>query len=142
MTFASKEELQDYLGDIFPQIKDDLVIETIGNKNVEVRLRVSEAHLRPGGTVSGPAMFTLADAGFYVAVLNELGKVPLAVTTNANIDFMRKPVAGKDIIAQVRLLKVGKILVVGDVLIRSKGQDAPVARASITYSIPPVSGVK
>ncbi|PZO63461.1 MAG: thioesterase, partial [Pelagerythrobacter marensis] len=100
-------------------------------------LAVAERHLRPGGTVSGPTMFELADLAMYAAVLAQVGRVPLAVTTGASIDFLRKPAAGRDLVAECRMLKLGRVLAVGDVLIRSEGDEAPVARASLTYSIPP-----
>ena len=82
-------------------------------------------------------MFELADFAMYAAVLSRIGRVALAVTTSANIDFMRKPEAGRDLVASVRVLKLGRVLAVGDVMIRSDGSDAIVARASLTYSIPP-----
>ena len=124
-----------FMEEEFPQVAGDFVIESVGEELV-VRLKVGELHLRPGGTVSGPTMFALADVGVYLAILSRLGPVALAVTTGANIDFMRKPVAGRDLIAQVRLLKLGRVLAVGDVLIFSEGETQPVARASMTYSIP------
>ena len=96
-------------------------------------------HLRPGGTVSGPSIFALADIGIYCAILSRIGPVALTVTTGANIDFMRKPAAGRDLLAECRLLKLGSVLAVGDVLIRSEGAAEPVARAALTYSIPPKS---
>jgi len=113
------------------------VIEAVSAEELIVRLRVAERHLRPGGTVSGPSMFALADVGMYLAILARLGPVALAVTTSCSIDFMRKPVAGVDLIARTRVLKMGRVLAVGDVLLFSDGQAAPVARASLTYSIPP-----
>ena len=121
----------------FPQIGDDFSIDDLRNELTKVRLNVAEHHLRPGGTVSGPSMFALADVGFYIALLARIGPVALAVTTNCSIDFMRKPTAGKDIIADVRILKLGLSLAVGDVLMFSEGNDKPVARASLTYAIPP-----
>ncbi len=102
-----------------------------------MRLKVGARHLRPGGTVSGPAIFALADVGVYLAVLSMIGPQALAVTTNCSLDFMRKPAAGVDLIADIRLLKLGRVLAVGDALIRSDGADVPAARASLTYSIPP-----
>ena len=130
-------ELQAYLAQVFPQVKDDFVIETLNEDETVVRMKISEAHLRPGGTVSGPSMFALADCAMYMAVLSQLGPKALAVTTNCSIDFMRKPQANTDIIANCRILKLGRVLVVGDALIFSDGQTKPVARASLTYSIPP-----
>lgn len=128
--------LSAFLAAQFPQVAEDLVIEEAAEELV-VRLKVREAHLRPGGTVSGPSMFALADVGIYLAILARIGPVALAVTTNASIDFLRKPVAGVDLIARVRILKLGRVLAVGDALIYSDGQGQPVARASMTYSIPP-----
>ena len=129
-------ELQAFLGREFPQVAGDFVVEVAGEECV-IRLLVAERHLRPGGTVSGPTMFALADVAIYLAILHRLGPVALAVTTNCNIDFMRKPAAGRDLIARTRLLKLGRVLAVGDVLIHSDGSPEPVARASLTYSIPP-----
>ena len=82
-------------------------------------------------------MFMLADVAIYLAILARLGPVALAVTTNCAMDFMRKPAAGVDLICEARLLKLGRVLAVGDAMIYSVGQAAPVARASMTYSIPP-----
>lgn len=135
----TEAELQAFLAREFPQVAADFVVEAAGLETV-VRLVVAERHLRPGGTVSGPAMFALADVAMYLALLHRLGPVALAVTTNCSMDFMRKPAAGRDLIAQTRLLKLGRVLAVGDVLIRSEGEAEPVARASLTYSIPPQRG--
>ncbi|MSU91424.1 hotdog fold thioesterase [Rhodobacteraceae bacterium 2CG4] len=103
-------------------------------------MRVGEAELRPGGTVSGPAMFTAADCAFYMATLAMIGTQALTVTTSATINFMRKPAPGP-IRAEARILKLGRTLSVGDVLLYSArdraGDAAPVAQASLTYSIPP-----
>ena len=104
---------------------------------IRTRLLVGERHLRPGGTVSGPSIFSLADVSVYLAVLAMIGPQGLAVTTNCSIDFMRKPAARTDLIAECRLLKLGRVLAVGEVLVFSDGITQPVARASLTYSIPP-----
>lgn len=130
-------EMNVFLDRTFEQVADDFVIEHVAADTVTIRLRVQDKHLRPGGTVSGPAMFALADVAAYLMTLAVIGPKALAVTTNCSIDFMRKPAFGADLIAQVRLLKLGKMLSVSDVLIYSKGLDAPVARASLTYAIPP-----
>ncbi|MFP4275707.1 MAG: PaaI family thioesterase, partial [Paracoccaceae bacterium] len=114
----------------FPQVAEDFAIERVGEHEIDVRLRVAERHLRPGGTVSGPSMFALADVSVYLAILAMIGPQALAVTTGCSMDFMRKPAAGRDMIARCRLLKLGRVLAVGDVLLFSEGQDAPVARAS------------
>lgn len=121
----------------FPQVGADFAIDQLDETGITVRLKVAEQHLRPGGTVSGPSMFALADVSIYLAILSRLGPVALAVTTNCSIDFMRKPAANTDILCEARLLKLGRVLAVGDCLLRSDGAAAPVARASLTYSIPP-----
>jgi len=121
----------------FPQMRGNFSVESVSEANITIRMHVSEADLRPGGTVSGPAMFALADVSIYLAVLSQIGPKALAVTTNCSIDFMRKPAAGKDLIAEAKLLKLGRVLAVGDVLLFSEGDPKPVARAGLTYSIPP-----
>jgi uncharacterized protein (TIGR00369 family) len=131
------DELHAFLAAEFPQVKDDFVVEAVSDTAITVRLPVAERHLRPGGTVSGPTMFALADVAIYLMILSRIGPVALAVTTNCAIDFLRKPAAGRDLIAEARLLKLGRVLAVGDVLIYSDGTADPVARASLTYSIPP-----
>jgi len=133
----TRSELTEFMAREFPQVSDDFVIDELGPMRLSLRLKVRELHLRPGGTVSGPALFALSDVGMYLTVLAMIGPEALAVTTNCSIDFMRKPQAGVDVIADLRLLKVGRVLAVGDALIRSDGHEAPVARASLTYSIPP-----
>ena len=132
-----RDGLHRFLEREFPQVKGEFRIERAGPDGVAVRLLVSDRHMRPGGTVSGPSIFALADVGVYLAILSRIGPVALAVTTNCSIDFMRKPASGRDLIADVRLLKLGKSLAVGDALIHSDGREEPVARASMTYSIPP-----
>ncbi|MCE6957592.1 PaaI family thioesterase [Cereibacter sphaeroides] len=129
-------ELEAFLAREFPQVAEDFVVVASGDELV-MRLKVGPHHLRPGGTVSGPSMFALADVAMYLAILARIGPVALAVTTNIAMDFMRKPEAGRDLIGHARLLKLGRILAVGDVLIRSDGSDEVVARAGLTYSIPP-----
>lgn len=133
----NEAELQAFLARDFGQVAEDFVVEKVAEEGLRIRLKVAERHLRPGGTVSGPSMFGLADVAVYLAILSRIGPVALAVTTNASIDFMRKPEAGRDLLAHVRLLKLGRVLAVGDVLIYSDGTADPVARASLTYSIPP-----
>ena len=132
-----KEELTTLLAEIFPQVAEDFRIEALSEDNVQMRLLVQDRHLRPGGTVSGPSLFALADVSLYAMLMARVGPKALAVTTSASIDFMRKPAAGQDVLADCRLLKLGRVLVVGDVLMRSEGSDKVVARASMTYSIPP-----
>ena len=134
-----RDALNAFLHTEFTQIAPDFVVDSVTEDLLIARLRVGHAHLRPGGTISGPSMFALADLAIYTAILSKIGPVMLAVTTNASIDFLRKPAAGVDLLAQCRLLKLGKVLAVGDALIFSEGGDHPVARCSLTYSIPPNS---
>jgi len=136
------EALAAFLAAEFQQVADDFAIERLTGEGIEVRLRVAERHLRPGGTVSGPSIFALADVAVYLAILSRIGPVALAVTTSASLDFLRKPAAGRDLIARTRLLKLGRSLAVADVLVYSEGMAEPVARAAMTYSIPPAGGVK
>jgi len=124
----------------FPQVRGDFGIDAVTDDGIRMRLYVSEKNLRPGGTVSGPSMFSLADVAIYLATLSRIGPEALAVTTNCSIDFMRKPRANTDLIAEARLLKLGRSLSVGDVLLFSEGDPNPVARATLTYSIPPRKG--
>ena len=131
------EDLEQFMAREFPQVAEDFVVENVAPMQVRIRMKIGERHLRPGGTVSGPSMFALADVAIYFATLAMIGPVALAVTTNISMDFMRKPEAGVDLIADARLLKLGRSLAVGDVLIYSEGGSEPVARASMTYAIPP-----
>ena len=130
-------ELSTFIGEVFQEVADSFEVQEAGPGTVTVRMAIGKEHLRPGETISGPTMFSLADVSMYLAVLALIGPVALAVTTNCSIDFMRKPVAGADLIGKARVLKLGRALAVGDVMIFSEGHDAPVARASLTYSIPP-----
>lgn len=129
-------QITHFLADVFPQIDSDFSVEELTQDETVVRLHVADRHLRPGGTVSGPSMFALADVSFYIATLARIGPEALTVTTNCSINFMRKP-AEKDMIARARVLKLGKSLSVGDVLLFSEGMEEPVAQASLTYAIPP-----
>ncbi|WP_194295026.1 PaaI family thioesterase [Profundibacter amoris] len=131
------EQLQAFLAEHFPHMTEEFIVESVSENRATLRLPVSERNLRAGGTVNGPTMFALADVAFYLALMAMIGPKALAVTTNCSIDFMRKPAAGKDLIGKAQILKLGRVLAVGDVLIYSDGQGAPVARAGMTYSIPP-----
>ncbi|MHA6325690.1 PaaI family thioesterase [Roseivivax sp. CAU 1753] len=131
------DEMAAYLDEVFPQVKGMFSIDRLDADLLVMRLHVEDQHLRPGGTVSGPAMFGLADVAAYVATMARIGREALAVTTNCSIDFMRKPAAGADVLAECRVLKLGRVLSVCDVLLFSEGDPAPVARANLTYSVPP-----
>jgi uncharacterized protein (TIGR00369 family) len=121
----------------FAQVAEDFSVLKVEDDLLELRLNVVDRHMRPGGTVSGPAIFGLADVAMYLTILSRIGPVALAVTTNCSIDFMRKPEAGRALVAQARVLKLGRMLAVGDVLVRSEGSADVVARAGLTYAIPP-----
>lgn len=130
------DEMQAFLAEQFPQGDQYGVLENLGDGWAEMRLPIDEQHLRPGGTVSGPAMMALADVAMYAALLSRIGPVALAVTINLNINFLRRPKADMDIIARAETLKVGKRLGVGEVYITSRGENDPVAHVTLTYSIP------
>ena len=129
-------ELHDFLSREFPQMEGEFEVLELVPGGLCMRLITGTQHLRPGGTISGPTMFSLADCAVYLAIIAHVGEEALAVTTGASIDFMRKPAAGKMLMAEVQLLKLGRGLAVGDVALRSEGNDAMVARATLTYSRP------
>ncbi len=131
-------ELEAFFREVFPQMYVHGPIwhvEDLGAGSARLRLDYHESQLRPGGTISGPAMFTLADLALYAAVLGAIGPVALAVTTNLTINFLRKPAPGP-LWGDCRLLKLGKRLAVGDVTILSQIGGPAVAHATGTYSIP------
>jgi uncharacterized protein (TIGR00369 family) len=132
----TKKSLTDFLKREFPQVSQSFNILDTSENNFSMLMKITDEHLRPGGTVSGPTMFLLADVTFYLATLNMIGLKSLTVTTNCSINFLRKPNT-KDLVSKARILKLGKTLSVGDVLIYSHGINEPVAHASLTYSIPP-----
>jgi len=127
------EEIHAFLDEIAPGTNDQFRIEEVGPRTARVRL--IEAWLRPGGIVGGPGLMSLADYAVWVAVLAEVGPEPMTVTVNLNINFL-KPVPPGDVVAETRLLKLGKRLAVGDVVMYAAGDDEPAAQATVTYSIP------
>ena len=121
----SREEVDALLRVEFPQIDVDgpiYRIDAVGPMTARMSLAVSDRHLRPGGTLSGPSMMGLADLALYAAILANVGPVALAVTTNLAFNFLRKP-APRDLVADARLLKLGRRLAVGEVSLRSAGSD-------------------
>ncbi len=134
---VTMEQLQAFLDEQFPQGAAFGTLQELGDGTAEMILDIGESHLRPGGTVSGPVMMALADVTLYAALLSRIGLVPLAVTTNFNINFLRKPVAHQPMRARAIMLKVGRTIGVGEVYIYSEGVDEPVAHSTMTYSIPP-----
>jgi uncharacterized protein (TIGR00369 family) len=134
-------ELETFLTREFPQAfhpGSGLSIEKVEHGRAVVRLAYSDRFIRPGGTISGPTMMMLADFALYLAVLSAIGPVPLAVTINFNINFLRRP-AQRDILADARIMKLGKRLAVMEASIHSDGGEEPVAHVTSTYSIPPNS---
>lgn len=135
-------ELEHLLAAAFPEAfhaGSGLTIEAVWHGGCRLRQAPHERSLRPGGTISGPVMMALADVAAYVGLLASIGWVPLAVTTQLNIHFLRKPKPA-DLLAECRLLKVGRRLAVAEIAIRSDAQEALVAQATSSYAIPP-SGI-
>lgn len=133
------DELERRLKAEFPETFNPgsgLAILAVWHGGGRVRLPFQDHSLRPGGTISGPTIMMLADVAMYVALLASIGWRPLAVTTSLNINFLRKPPA-RALEAECRLLKLGRRLAVGDIALRSEGEEDLVAHATSTYSIPP-----
>ena len=130
----TQAEIAEFIKKEFPQTK--CIIDAVGNKSATVRHNITEAELRPGGTVSGPVMMFVADVALYIAILGEIGIVPLTVTTSLNFNFLRKPSADKAIIGVCKLIKLGRTLAIGEVSIYSEGNPDMVAHAVGTYAIP------
>jgi uncharacterized protein (TIGR00369 family) len=127
-----------FLDQQFPEMnsrEQRFTVEAISGRTVRMRMAYHDRMLRPGGTISGPAMFALADIAMYAAVLAAIGPEALAVTTNLNINFLRKPRPG-DMVAEAKILKLGKRLAVGEISLWSDGDEELVAHATSTYSIP------
>ena len=136
----SVAELEKFLRVEFPQMVSagDIAIESADGTSCLLRQRYSDRMLRPGGTISGPTLMALADFAMYVVLLSAIGPVGLAVTTNLNINFLRKGQPGQDVLAEARLLKLGKRLAVGEVKLLSGTSADPIAHVTATYSIPNV----
>ncbi len=139
MAKITPQDVNELMGAELPWAAEmGLVVEEIGQGTARVRLPYKPLFVRPGGTVAGPLLMGLADFAIYVAVLSVIGRVELAVTTSLNCNFLRRP-KPKEVIAEARMLKVGKRLAYGEVSIFSAGEegDGPVAHVTATYSIPP-----
>lgn len=136
----SVAELQSFMDEAFPQMRErdgGMVIESLGPMTAKVHMLYAPHNLRPGGTLSGPAMMGLADYAMYAVLLGHIGPVALAVTTNLNINFLQKP-GPATLYGEARLLKLGRRLAVGEVLLTQADVDGPVAHVTLTYSIPPI----
>jgi uncharacterized protein (TIGR00369 family) len=134
----NKATIIEFFEQEFPHY-DKIKIDEVGDRSAIIRHRIGKEELRPGGTVAGPVSMLLADVVIYVAILGELGRVPLTVTTSLNINFLRKPSANSDLIAHCKLIKVGRTLVVGEVDLYSEGSPELVAHVVGTYAVPPKS---
>ena len=132
---ATKEEIAAFIATEFPQTK--VRVLAAGGMAAKVVHEVTQSELRPGGTVSGPVMMATADVALYVALLAEIGIVPMCVTTSLSFNFMRRPAGDRNVIGDCRLLKLGRNLAVGEVTLYSEGLSEPVAHAVGTYAIPP-----
>jgi uncharacterized protein (TIGR00369 family) len=134
----SVSDIRKFLREEFPQVfsGDDITIESADGDTCLLCQRYSDTMLRPGGTVSGPTLMALADYAMYAVLLSAIGPVGLAVTTNLNINFLRKGAPGRDLYAAGKILKLGKRLAVGEVSLTSAGVPEPIAHVTATYSIP------
>jgi acyl-coenzyme A thioesterase PaaI-like protein len=132
---ATKAEITAFIAAEFPQTK--CVVREVGGRGATVAHAIGPDELRPGGTVAGPVLMGLADVALYIAILGEIGIVPLTVTTSLTINFLRKPPADRAIVAVCKLMKLGKRLAVGEVWLYSEGEPDAVAHVVGTYAIPP-----
>lgn len=130
------DELQQFLADAFPSAPAPYVVEELSSTGIRMRLPIGKANERPGGTVSGPSLMALADCAAWLVIVGQIGPVALSVTTSLHIDFLRRPDL-VDVVAIGTLLKLGKRLAVAEVAMYSVDSDAVVAKAQVTYSIPP-----
>src|ERR1700684_2347404 len=135
MPLLGVDELNAILTHGFPAV-DTPNVEEVSDDSVIVSYTVTDRHGRPGGTLSGPVMMSLADTSAWVAIMSQIGPVVLAVTTSLHIDFLRRPQL-TDLMARTRMLKLGRRLAVVDVDLYSRGETELVAKAQVTYSIPP-----
>ncbi len=133
----SVPDIERIIDESFPQARGlGWVLESVGDRAARLRLPIREEHLRPGPSVSGPTLMTLADTAMYFALLGEVGPTLLAVTTSLNINFLRGCPSG-EVVADATLLKVGRRLVVGEVAMREAASGELLAHATLTYSMPP-----
>jgi uncharacterized protein (TIGR00369 family) len=135
MTVLNAEELQGIVKAAFPEWALPHV-ESVDDESLVLVLPVDEKNTRPGGTLSGPTMMALADNAAWLVILAHIGPQLLAVTTSLHIDFLRKPEVA-DLVARARILKLGRRLAVVEVEVSSSGSKDIVAKAQVTYSIPP-----
>ncbi len=131
------DEVMAFVSEHFPQaMEQGFTVERITDQGLVLRLECEHKHLRPGDTVSGPTIMWMADCAFWLSIIARVGPEALAVTTNININYMRKASRGT-LYAEARIMKLGKRLCGGDVVLTQPGLDGPVAHATLTYSRPP-----
>lgn len=135
MPRMTADDIDRFLAEHFPSARGWATIEELTDARARLRIRYDAQQLRPGGTLSGPTLMTLADTAMYFLVLANIGPVLLTVTSSLNINFLRRP-APRDLVAEATLLKLGRRLAVGDVRLFSDGESDPVAQATVTYAIP------
>jgi uncharacterized protein (TIGR00369 family) len=136
MPRMNAQELIRFVEENYPGGRAYCQVDEVGEDSLRVRLPYSDDYLRPGGTISGPALMSLADTGAYLLILSMIGPVALAVTTSLNINFMRRPTPD-DMIAKAKMMKLGRQLAVVDIHIEAASTGVLVAQATVTYSIPP-----
>ncbi|MEQ6917942.1 PaaI family thioesterase [Halomonas aquatica] len=134
MTVMTAAAIEDFLDEIFPQRTG--TIEGVDEMRATMSLAIEDEHLRPGASVSGPTLMGLADVCLYVAILAQIGPEPMAVTSDLHCRFLRRPRGDRDVIANARILKLGRRLAVGEVQLFSAGDDRPVALVTATYALP------
>jgi uncharacterized protein (TIGR00369 family) len=132
------DQIVAFLDEHFPQARAGFphAIESIGDGRLRMSATFGDASARPGGTLAGPALMAMADTAMYLLLLSMRGPMPLAFTTSLDIHFLRRPRLGT-LHADAEMLKLGKRLAVGLVLLRNADDPAPVAQATVTYSLPP-----
>lgn len=136
MTVMTAAAIEDFLDDVFPQ--RDGTIEGVDHMRATMSLAIEDEHLRPGASVSGPTLMGLADVCLYVAILAQIGPEPMAVTSDLHCRFLRRARGDRDLIANARVVKLGRRLAVGEVQLFSAGDEAPVALVTATYALPDV----
>ncbi|MDR9439691.1 MAG: PaaI family thioesterase [Halomonas sp.] len=134
MTVMTAAAIEDFLDEIFPQRTG--TIEGVDEMRATMSLAIEDEHLRPGASVSGPTLMGLADVCLYVAILAQIGPEPMAVTSDLHCRFLRRPRGDRDVIANARILKLGRRLAVGEVQLFSDGDERPVALVTATYALP------
>ncbi|MDW7747035.1 PaaI family thioesterase [Halomonas sp.] len=134
MTVMTAAAIEDFLDEIFPQRTG--TIEGVDEMRATMSLAIEDEHLRPGASVSGPTLMGLADVCLYVAILAQIGPEPMAVTSDLHCRFLRRPRGDRDIIANARILKLGRRLAVGEVQLFSDGDERPMALVTATYALP------